>query len=209
MIFLNIFINSYYFNYELYFCNKSFEMNIIIITPMEIERQKALIAINKISNSKHNYQVFTSGIGRESIAKTMMHLPDSDCVVLLGFAAIVGKEVELPKNLGFGNPIEITTASLYGYEGGLFENGKPIETEAKLNLPVLSSLTSDKFITTTNLKVETIINMEDYTFMYLKRPQDFIVRVISDFLPHETEIDFFEHIKEIDFLPAIQAIETV
>jgi hypothetical protein len=51
--------------------------------------------------------------------------------------------------------------------------------------------------------------MEDYTFMYLKRPQDFIIRVISDFLPHETEIDFFEHVKEIDFLPAIQAIETV
>jgi hypothetical protein len=174
---------------------------------MEIEREKALNAIDKISNSKHNYQVFTSGIGRESMAKTIMHLPDSDCVVLLGFAAIVGKEKELPLNLGFGKPIEITTASLYGYEGGLFENGKPIETEAKLNLPVLSSLTSDKFVRTTNLKVETIVNMEDYTFMFLKREQDFIIRIISDFLPHETEIDFFEHVKEIDFLPAIQSIE--
>ena len=51
--------------------------------------------------------------------------------------------------------------------------------------------------------------MEDYTFMFLKRPQDFIVRVISDFLPHETEIDFFDHVKQINFLPAIQAIETV
>ena len=184
-------------------------MNIIIVTPMEIEREKALAAISKIKNSKHNYQVVASGIGRESIAKTMMHLPSSDCVVLVGFAAIVGKETELPSELGFGKPIEITTSSLYGYEGGLFENGKPIEVAAKLNLPTLSSLTSDKFVRTTNLKVETIVNMEDYTFMYLKRPQDFIVRVISDFLPHETEIDFFEHVKEIDFLPAIQAIEMV
>ena len=184
-------------------------MNIIIITPMEIEREKALTAINKISNSRHKYQVFASGIGRESMAKTMMHLPDSDCVVLLGFAAIVGKENELPKNLGFGKPIEITTASLFGYEGGLFENGEPIQVDTKLNLPTLFSLTSDKFVLTTNLKNETIVNMEDYTFMYLKRPQDFIIRVISDFLPHETEIDFFEHVKEIDFLPAIQAIENM
>ena len=184
-------------------------MNIIILTPMEVEREKALVAISKIENSKHNYQVFAAGIGRESIAKTMMHLPSSDCVVLVGFAAIVGKEQELPSDLGFEKPIEITTASLYGYEGGLFENGKPIQAEAKLNLPTLSSLTSDKFVTTTNLKVKTIVNMEDYTFMYLKRPQDFIVRIISDFLPHETEIDFFEHVKEIDFLPAIQAIESV
>jgi len=184
-------------------------MNIILITPMEIEREKALIAINKISNSKHNYQVLASGIGRESIAKTMMHLPDSDCVELVGFAAIVGKEAELPLSLGFGKPIEITNTSLYGYEGGLFENGKPIQAETKLNLPKLSSLTSDKFVRTTNLKIETIVNMEDYTFMYLKRPQDFIIRVISDFLPHETEIDFFEHVKEIDFLPAIQAIENM
>lgn len=184
-------------------------MNIIIITPMEIEREKVLIGIEKTSNSKHNYQVFTSGIGRESMAKTMMHLPDSDCVVLLGFAAIVGKEKELAKNLGFGKPIEITTASLYGFEGDLFENGKPIQVDAKLNLPSLSSLTSDKFVRTTNLKTETIVNMEDYTFMFLKRPQDLIIRVISDFLSHETEIDFFEHVKEIDFLPAIQAIENL
>ena len=176
---------------------------------MEIEREKALVAISKIPSPKHNYQVFATGIGRESMAKTMMHLPSSDCVVLVGFAAIVGKETELPSNLGFGKPIEITNASLYGYEGGLFENGKPIQVDPKLNLPTLLSLTSDKFVTTTNLKVKTIVNMEDYTFMYLKRPQDFIVRVISDFLPHETEIDFFEHVKEIDFLPAIQAIESV
>jgi hypothetical protein len=176
---------------------------------MEIEREKVLVAINRIINTKHNYQVITCGIGRESIAKTMMHLPSSDCVVLVGFAAIVGKEAELSSCLGFGKPIEITTTSLYGYEGGLFENGKPIQVEAKLNLPTLSSLTSDKFVRTTNLKTETIVNMEDYTFMYLKRPQDFIVRIISDFLPHETEIDFFEHVKQINFLSAIQAIETV
>lgn len=184
-------------------------MNIIILTPMEIEREKVLIAIDKIEKTKHNYQVITCGIGRESIAKTMMHLPDSDCLILVGFAAIVGKESELAPQLGFGKPIEITTASLYGYEGGLFENGKPIQVKAKLNLPALSSLTSDKFVRTTNLKTETIVNMEDYTFMYLKRPQDFIVRIISDFLPHETEIDFFEHVKEINFLSAIQAIETI
>ena len=39
--------------------------------------------------------------------------------------------------------------------------------------------------------------------------ENFILRIISDFLPHETEIDFFEHVKEIDFLPAIQAIENL
>jgi hypothetical protein len=50
--------------------------------------------------------------------------------------------------------------------------------------------------------------MEDYTFMYLKKPQDGIIRIISDFLPHETEIDFFEEVKSIDFIEAIKAIET-
>ena len=48
--------------------------------------------------------------------------------------------------------------------------------------------------------------MEDYTFMYLKKPQDFIVRIISDFLPHETEIDFFEEVKRIDFFVALNEI---
>ena len=51
--------------------------------------------------------------------------------------------------------------------------------------------------------------MEDYTFMYLKKSQDFIVRIISDFLPHETEIDFFEEVKRIDFLEAVQAIDAL
>jgi hypothetical protein len=49
--------------------------------------------------------------------------------------------------------------------------------------------------------------MEDYTFKYLKRPQDFIVRIISDFLPHETEIDFFEEVKGIDFLEGVKAVD--
>lgn len=174
---------------------------------MEIEKEKVLSAIERISNKKHDYQIVISKIGREATAKTMMHLPKADCTVLLGFAAIVGKESEMPSELSFGKPIEITTASLYGYEGGLFENGKPIKVQPKLNLPCLFSLTSDKFVRTTNLTQKTVVNMEDYTFMYLKQPQDFIVRVISDFLPHETEIDFFEHVKDIDFLSAIEAIE--
>ena len=49
--------------------------------------------------------------------------------------------------------------------------------------------------------------MEDYTFMYLKKPQDFIIRIISDFLPHEKEIDFFEEVKTIDFLEAMQLVD--
>lgn len=182
-------------------------MKITIITPMEIENEKVLNAIARLQNKKHDYQVVTSEIGREATAKAMMNSPECDCTILLGFAAIVGKESELPVELSFGKPIEITTASLYGYEGGLFENGKPIHVQPKLNLPCLSSLTSDKFVRTTDLAEKTVVNMEDYTFMYLKKPQDFIVRIISDFLPHETEIDFFEHVKEIDFLSAIEAIE--
>jgi hypothetical protein len=62
-------------------------------------------------------------------------------------------------------------------------------------------------VTTTNLEQRTIINMEDYTFMFLKQPQDFIVRIISDFLPHTQEIDFFEEVKSIDFSNAIHALE--
>lgn len=174
---------------------------------MEIENEKVFSAIARIQNKKHEYHLVTSEIGREATAKTMMYLPNSDVTILLGFAAIVGKELDMPDELSFGKPIEITTTSLYGFEGGLFENGKPIRVQPKLNLPCLSSLTSDKFVRTTDLAEKTVVNMEDYTFMYLKRPQDFIVRVISDYLPHETEIDFFEHVKGIDFLLAIEAIE--
>jgi hypothetical protein len=183
-------------------------MKIILLTPMDIEQEKALKALAQIPNLQNDYEVIVSGIGRESTAKTLMQLPQHDICVLLGFAAIVGKESNLPVGLQFGKPIEITQATLYGYEGGLFENGAPITTKPKTSLPVLASLTSDKFVRTTDLAEQTIINMEDYTFMYLKKPQDFIVRIISDFLPHETEIDFFEEVKNIDFTEAVKAIET-
>jgi hypothetical protein len=43
--------------------------------------------------------------------------------------------------------------------------------------------------------------------MFLKKTQDFIIRIISDFLPHEKEIDFFEEIKPIDFFEAIQLVD--
>ena len=41
--------------------------------------------------------------------------------------------------------------------------------------------------------LDFLVNMEDYTFMYLKKTDDCIVRIISDFLPHESEIDFFPY----------------
>ena len=176
---------------------------------MEIEKEKVLNALSHISNLKHTYQVLVSGIGRESTAKALMHLPENDVCVLMGFAAVVGKEVHLPAHLVMGKPIEIRTSSLFGYEGGLFENGKPIHSDPKLKLPCLSSMTSDKFVRVTDLDEGTVVNMEDYTFMYLKKPQDFIVRIISDFLPHETEIDFFEHVKAIDFIEGVLAIEQI
>ncbi len=158
---------------------------------MEIEQEKVLNALSRISNLNHHYEVMISGIGRESTAKALMHSPDCDITVLMGF----------------GKPIEITNSSLYGYEGGLFENGAPIISESKTKLPSLASLTSDKFVRTTDLEKQTIINMEDYTFMFLKKPQDFIVRIISDFLPHQSEIDFFEEVKGIDFIEAIQWVD--
>lgn len=182
-------------------------MKIIILTPMEIEQTKVMASISKLSSSMHTYEVIVSGIGRESTAKAMINLPSHDVCVLMGFAAIVGSENSLPENLRFGMPVEIINASLYGYEGGLFENGKPIVIQPKSELPALNSLTSDKFVTTTNLSSGTVINMEDYTFMYLKKQHDFIIRVISDFLPHTTEIDFFEEVAPIDFTNAILALE--
>lgn len=184
-------------------------MKIIILTPMSIEQEKVLSALSRIENKKHTYEVIVSGIGRESTAKAMLQLPPHDICVLMGFAAVVGKETHLPDYLQLGKPIEITNASLYGYEGGLFENGAPIHKEPHLNLPSLSSLTSDKFVRTTDIAEKTVVNMEDFTFMYLKKPQDFIVRIISDFLPHETEIDFFEEVKGIDFLEGVKAVDEV
>lgn len=175
---------------------------------MRIEQEKVLLALERIAPTKHTYEVIVSGIGRESTAKAMMQLPQHDVCILMGFAAIVGKATQLPADLQLGKPIEITKATLYGYEGGLFENGAPITKQEQLaNVPNLSSLTSDKFVRTTDLAEKTVVNMEDYTFMYLKNPQDFIVRIISDFLPHETEIDFFEEVKTIDFLEGIRAID--
>ena len=182
-------------------------MKIIILTPMEIEQEKVQDALSRIPDLKHNYEVVVSGIGRESAAKALMQLPLHDVCILMGFAAIIGKQNNLPAYLGFGKPIEITNSSLYGYEGGLFENGAPIFSEPKTKLPSLASLTSDKFVRTTDLAAQTIINMEDYTFMFLKNPQDFIIRIISDFLPHESEIDFFEEVKAIDFFEAMQLVD--
>ena len=176
---------------------------------MEIEQEKVLHALSQILNLNHTYEVLVSGIGRESTARAMMHLPPNDVCVLMGFAAVVGKEAHLPTHLGMGKPIEITESSLYGYEGGLFENGAAVMAEAKLNLPCLSSLTSDKFVRTTDLAESTVVNMEDYTFMYLKKPQDFIVRIVSDFLPHEHEIDFFEEVKGIDFMEGVLALDGI
>ncbi len=174
---------------------------------MEVEHLKVKRAIHKLTSTVNEYEVITSGIGREAMAKTMMKLPQNDCTVLLGFGGIVGVKNQLDSNLQFGNPVEITQASLYGYEGLQFENGKPISTNAKTNLPSLASQTSDKFVKTTHLSQKTIVSMEDYTFMYLKQKQDFIVRIISDFLPHETEIDFFKEVEKIDFLPTLKVIE--
>ena len=90
-------------------------MKIIILTPMEIEKEKVHNALSRITNLKHNYEVVVSGIGRESVAKA---------------------------------------------------------------------------------------------FMYLKKPQDFIIRIISDYLPHEKEIDFFEEVKAIDFFEAMQLVDS-
>ena len=104
-------------------------MKIILLTPMDIEQEKALNALARMPNLQNDYEVIVSGIGRESTAKALMHLPKHDVCILLGFAAIVGKESNLPAHLQFGKPIEITHATLYGYEGGLFENGKPLFTE--------------------------------------------------------------------------------
>jgi hypothetical protein len=182
-------------------------MKVVIITPMEVEQVKVLDALSKINNLNHNYEVVVAGIGRESMAKAIMNLPHHDIAILIGFAAIVGKQNDLPSYLGFGKPIEITHSSLYGYQGDIFENGAPVIAEPKTKLPSLASLTSDKFVRTTDLAEQTIINMEDYTFMFLKKPKDFIVRIISDFLPHETEIDFFEEIKGVNFIEAIKLID--
>ncbi|MCO6175553.1 hypothetical protein NHF50_10920 [Flavobacterium sp. NRK F10] len=184
-------------------------MKIILLTPMDIEKQKVQQAFAQFSTLKNDYNVVISGIGRENTAKALMNLPEHDLCVLLGFGAVIGQENVLPKQLRLGKPVEITACSLYGYQGELFENGRLIVESARTNLPCLTSLTSDKFVKTTHLTTGTIVNMEDYTFMFLKKPQDFIIRIVSDFLPHATEIDFFKEVEQISFYEAIKAIEEV
>lgn len=184
-------------------------MKVTILTPMEIEKEKTLTALNGFKTTKHTYTIVVTGIGRESMAKAMMNLPQADVTVLVGFTAVVGQSAILPEALQLGKPVEVTAGLLYGYEGQLFENGSIKVTHSKTGLPCLLSLTSDKFVKTTNLTVGTLINMEDYTFMRLKREQDFIVRVVSDFLPHEKPIDFFKEIEVIDFTAAVEVIENI
>lgn len=180
-------------------------MHIVIICPMEQEATKTQMALQTFHNLKHTYEIIKSGVGREPMAKAMQQLPKHDICVLLGFTAVVANEHK--SDLVLGDVVEITNASLYGYEGGLFENGKPIKVEAKTTLTTYSSLTSDKFVTTTNVATNTMINMEDYTFMFLKNENDFILRVVSDFLPHEAPIDFFKQIEAITFTKAIATLE--
>ncbi|MDR1877908.1 MAG: hypothetical protein LBQ84_09845 [Flavobacteriaceae bacterium] len=184
-------------------------MKITILTPMDVEREKMLDAFREVSSLKHSYEVISSGIGRENTAKGLLKSPESDICVLVGFTAIVGKENSLPKELKKGELVEVVASSLFGYKGEIFENGKLKLSSPKTNLPCLSSLTSDKFVTTTDIPIGTLINMEDYTFMCLKRPQDFIIRIISDFLPHKEEIDFFKVIEDIKFTKVIELLENL
>ena len=51
-------------------------MKIIILTPMEIEQEKVLHALSRITNLNHKYEVIVSGIGREQTAKSLMDYPN-------------------------------------------------------------------------------------------------------------------------------------
>lgn len=184
-------------------------MKITLFTPMREEKEKMMTAFREFSSLKHSYEVIISGIGREKTAKALIEKPQSDLDVLVGFTAITGVEETMPAELKKGSLVEVVASSLFGYEGKVFENGKLKLTSPQTKFPALSSLTSDKFVTTTNLPVGTLINMEDYTFMYLKRPQDFIIRIISDFLPHQEEINFFKTIEDISFTPIIEFLESL
>ncbi|MDR2122514.1 MAG: hypothetical protein LBP34_05250 [Flavobacteriaceae bacterium] len=184
-------------------------MKINILTPMEVEQKKILDAFREIPTLKHSYEVIKTGIGRENTAKGFLKNTESDLCILIGFTAIVGKEKTMPAELKKGESVEVVASSLFGYEGEVFENGKLRLTSSKTHLPCLTSLTSDKFVKTTNIPVGTLINMEDYTFMCLKRPQDFIIRVISDFLPHKEEIDFFKVIEDIKFNKVVEVLENI
>ncbi|GLB52275.1 hypothetical protein NBRC110019_13140 [Neptunitalea chrysea] len=182
-------------------------MKVTILTPMEVEKEKVLTALEVLKPTKHEYTIVVTGIGREHMAKAMMNLMERDVTVLMGFTAVVGQAQVLPESLQLGMPVEITASLLYGYEGQLFENGSIKVERSKTNLPCLLSLTSDKFVKTTDITIGTMVNMEDYTFMHLKEEQDFIIRIVSDFLPHLKPIDFFKEIEVIDFTKALEAIE--
>lgn len=182
-------------------------MKITLITPMKEEKEKVLSALATLPNCKHSYTVLVSGIGKENWAKCFIEKENSDLCVLLGFSAIIGQENVLPSELKKGKVVEVTASSLFGYEGNIFENGALEVTNSKTQLPCLMSLTSDKFVKTTDLTIGTLINMEDYTFMRLKKPSDFILRIISDFLPHKKEINFFKEIESIDFTTALETLE--
>ena len=184
-------------------------MKITILTPMEVEKEKMENAFRESSSLKHSYEIICCGIGRENAALGMMKKPESDLTILVGFTAITGKEKTMPEELKKGQLVEVTSSSLFGYEGEIFENGNIKLTQSKTYLPCLPSLTSDKFIQTTQIPVGTLINMEDYTFMCLKEPGDFIIRIISDFLPHQEEIDFFKVIENITFTPVVEILENL
>jgi hypothetical protein len=184
-------------------------MKITVITPMREEQEKITNALNEFSSLQHSYEVMISGIGRENVAKALVNKPGSDLDILVGFTAITGIEKTMPNELKKGSLVEVVASSLYGYSGETFENGKLKLTSSKTKFPSLSSLTSDKFVTTSNLPIGTLINMEDYSFMCLKRPQDFIIRIISDFLPHPQEIDFLKTIEDISFVPVIEFLESL
>ena len=184
-------------------------MRINLFTPMREENQKIMDAITEFSSLKHSYEVIVTGVGREKIAKSLVNKPKSDLDILVGFTAITGIEQTMPKELQKGCLVEVVASPLYGYSGEIFENGKLLLSASRTQFPALTSLTSDKFVTTSHLPIGTLINMEDYSFMYLKRPHDFIIRIISDFLPHQDEIDFFKVIEDISFTPVIEFLESL
>ena len=64
-------------------------MKIILLTPMDIEQEKALNALARMPNLQNDYEVIVSGIGRESTAKTLMQLPQHDVCVLVGFLGVL------------------------------------------------------------------------------------------------------------------------
>ncbi|WP_260391066.1 hypothetical protein [Apibacter muscae] len=182
-------------------------MKITLLLPMKEEKEKMLEAFQQYSSLRHIYEIIETGVGRENMAKGFLEKKESDLTVLVGFTAITGIEKTLPIELKKGKLVEVTSTSIYGYKGEIFENGSIKLTNSRTSLPCLSSLTTDQFIRSTDLPIGTLINMEDYTFMCLKKPKDLIIRVISDFLPHNKEIDFFKEIEDIEFYSVVELLE--